>query len=262
MKHIASAANPQYKAWLKLARDPRAVRAQRITLAEGAHLADAALAAGVPIDTVLVRAGGAGAQRDAVLSRLAHLPAVQLAAPLFDALGLVEHGIGLALVLPVPAESAGPLDGALSGDALYLDGVQEPGNAGALLRVAAAAGLRHVLASPATTALWAPKVMRGAQGAHFVLDLREGIAADQLAGAGLHLIATTPVGGTSLWRAELPHGPVGWVVGSEGQGVTPAALAACAQRVAIPLATGVESLNVATAAAVCLFERRRRLAVD
>lgn len=256
MKRIASTANPQYKAWLKLARDPRAVRQQRQTLAEGAHLAEAALAAGAAIDGVLLRAGSDSRPRDALLARLAHLPAVELAAPLFDALGLVEHGIGLALLLPVPAESTHDL----GGDALYLDGVQEPGNAGALLRVAAAAGVRHVLAGPATTALWAPKVLRAAQGAHFILNLREAVAPDRLAATGLRWIAATAAGGESLWQAALPPGPVGWVVGSEGQGVSPAAMAACAQRVAIPLACGVESLNVATAAAVCLFERRRRLA--
>lgn len=258
VKRIASTANPQFRAWLKLARDPRAVRQQRLTIAEGAHLAETALAAGVPIEGVLLRAGSDSRQRDALLARLAHLPAVELAAPLFDAFALVEHGIGLALLLPVPAEVGGPI----RGDALYLDGVQEPGNAGALLRVAAAAGVRHVLAGLATTALWAPKVLRGAQGAHFLLDLREGIAPDRLGAGGVHWIAATADGAESLWQADLPPGPVGWVVGSEGQGVSRAALAACAQRVAVPLAPGVESLNVATAAAVCLFERRRRLAAD
>lgn len=258
MKHIASSANPQYKAWLKLARDPRAVRQQGMTLAEGAHLAEASLAAGASIAGVLLRAGSDSRQRDALLARLAHLPAAELAASLFDAFGLVEHGIGLALVLRVPTQATGRLDG----DALYLDGVQEPGNAGALLRVAAAAGVRHVLAAPATTALWSPKVLRGAQGAHFLLDLRENIAADQLSAVGGCWIATTPAGAESLWQSALPPGPIGWVVGSEGRGVSPAALAACTRRVAIPLAPGVESLNVATAAAVCLFERRRRLVVN
>jgi TrmH family RNA methyltransferase len=257
MKPIRSAANPTYRDWLKLATQPRQVRTQRTTLAEGAHLCDALLEAGWPLQAAIARAGTGGSERDALLARLAAagVPLFDLAASLYDALGLVEHGIGLAVVLPVPA----PATSALTGDALYLDGLQDPGNVGALLRVAAAAGVRHVLASGQTAALWAPKVMRAAQGAHLRLDLREQVDVASLTASSLHWIGTDLSAGTSLWDARWPATAVGWVVGAEGQGATAEALAACRQRVRIPLARGVESLNVATAAAVCLFERSRRL---
>ena len=257
MKAIASAANATYRAWLKLATQPRRVRSEGLTLAEGAHLCAAALDSGQAITAVIVRAGAGSAERDALLARLAARDLLQyeLGANLYDALGLVEHGIGLALLLPVPPPSTAALDG----DALFLDGVQDPGNVGALLRVAAGAGIKHVFASAQTAALWAPKVLRAGQGAHFHLDLREPVEAVQLSTMGLHWIGTSPAAPTSIWDAPLPAGPVGWVVGAEGQGASPAALAACAQRLRIPLAAGIESLNVATAAAVCAFERRRRL---
>jgi len=257
MKAIGSAANATYRAWLRLAREPRQVRAQRHTLAEGAHLCEAALEAAHPVAAVIVRGGEASPAREALLARLERIdaPRYLLAAPLYDALGLVEHGIGVTLLLPVAAAGDGPL----AGDALYLDGVQDPGNVGALLRVAAAAGVRHVLASAQTAALWAPKVMRAAQGAHFQLDLREPIGAERLAKFSVAWIGTDLAAQDSLWDTALPAGPIGWVVGAEGQGASAAALSACAHRVRIPLARGVESLNVAAAAAVCLFERRRRL---
>jgi len=257
MNPITSAANPTYRAWLKLATQPRMVRRQRMTLAEGAHLCEALLAAGYPIEAAIVRGGGDGSERDRLLARLeaAGVPRVELAATLYDALGLVEHGIGLAVVVRVPAPLSCPLDG----DALYLDGLQDPGNVGALLRVAAAAGVRHVLAGGNTAALWAPKVLRAAQGAHLRLDLREQMDVGHLARWPLHWIGTDLAACTSLWEARWPDTPVGWVVGAEGQGASAAALAGCAQRVRIPLASGVESLNVATAAAVCVFERARRL---
>jgi TrmH family RNA methyltransferase len=257
MKPITSAANPGYRDWLKLATQPRQVRAQRRTLAEGIHLCEAVLDARHPVEAVILRAGAGSAERKPLLARFAarSIPQFELAATLYDALGLVERGAGIAVVLPVPDESLAPL----SGDALYLDGVQDPGNVGALLRVAAAAGVRHVLASPQTAALWAPKVMRAAQGAHLQLDLREQVPAERLAALPLHWIGTD-VGATStLWDAELPATPIGWVLGAEGQGASAGALSVCRARIRIPLASGIDSLNVVTAAAVCVFERQRRL---
>jgi TrmH family RNA methyltransferase len=257
MNRIDSAANPRYRAWLKLATQARQVRAQRLTLAEGAHLAQAWLDAGAAIDTVLLRAGADTVARDALLPALAsRAPVVELAATLYDALGLVEHGIGLTLVVPVPAPPAPPPPGD-AGDALYLDGVQDPGNVGALLRVAAAAGVRRVLASALTAALWAPKVLRAAQGAHLALALHEPVSAEDLPRWAPHWIGTA-LDGAPLWQATWPAGPVGWIVGAEGGGMSAATRAACAQTVRIPIARDVESLNVAAAAAVCLFERQRR----
>jgi TrmH family RNA methyltransferase len=257
MKRLSSPANPSYREWLRLVEQPRQVRLQRRTLAEGIHLCEAVLAAEHPVDAVIVRAGAGTAARAALVDRFAAraVPLYELAATLYDRLGLVEHGVGIAAVLRIPDERTT----ALSADAVYLDGLQDPGNVGALLRVAAAADVRHVLASPRTAALWAPKVVRAAQGAHLHLDLREQVPAERLAAQRLHWIGTDVAAPPTLWEAELPRGPIGWVLGAEGQGASMSALAACSARVRIPLAAGVESLNVVSAAAVCLFERRRRL---
>jgi len=254
MKRITSETNPAYRRWLRLATQPRAVRELGTTLAEGAHLAEAVFAAGVPVQAALVRSGSGN---EALLARVpVDAATVELPAPLFDRLGLVERGIGFALVITVPAEQGTTA----RGDLLYLDSVQEPGNAGALLRVAAAAGVGDVWAGPGTAALWSPKVLRAAQGAHFALRLRENVGPDQLQsqfkGA---LIATALLDAVSLWQAELPSSPVAWLLGSEGQGLAQPLLEAAHLRVRIPIVAGVESLNVASAAAVCLFERRRRL---
>ena len=260
MKQISAATNPTYRTWLKLATQPREVRSAALTLAEGTHLAQAALDAAHPIEAAIVRGNGsfaAGWPAEPCVARLSALgvPLFALAATLYDALGLVEHGVGLTVVLRVPPASSAPV----TGDAVFLDGIQDPGNVGALLRVAAAAGVSRVLAGNGTAALWAPKVMRAAQGAHFGLDLREQVSADALRAMPVHWIGTVVAGSASLWQIDLPHDAVGWVFGAEGQGASADALSICMQRVRIPLAPAVESLNVATAAAVCLFERRRRL---
>lgn len=256
MKAIASADNAAFKRWLRLAESAREVRTRRRTLAEGVHLAQAVFDARHPVEAVLVRRGTTHVEVRRWIERFAtaDVPAFELAAALFDRLTPVERSTGLLLVLLVP-DAAEPEPG----DALYLDGVQDPGNAGALLRVAAAAGVRNVLAAPGTVALWSPKVLRGAQGAHFRLAVREDVPAGEARKMlPMDWIGAAAHDGASLWHTPLTAQALGFMLGAEGGGLSPEAAAACTQRVTIPLASGVESLNVAAAAAVCLFERRRQ----
>ncbi|HEU0205052.1 MAG TPA: RNA methyltransferase [Burkholderiaceae bacterium] len=259
MKSITSAANPHFRAWLQIAESPRATREQGRTLADGVHLAQAALAACYPIESALVRQGGRHAEIEACVAQAAARGATvyELTPALFDRLSPVEHSAGLLLVLPI-GRATPPHQ--VNADALYLDGVQDPGNAGALIRVAAAAGVHSVLAAPTTVALWSPKVLRAAQGAHFRLAVHERIDAPALRSAITGpWIAATAHRAISLWEVDLPATPIGWAFGAEGRGIRPEVEALCTQRVQIPIDSAVESLNVAAAAAVCLFERRRRL---
>jgi TrmH family RNA methyltransferase len=258
MKAIGSAANPAYRAWLRLATHPRETRLQRRTLAEGVHLAQAALDAGARIEAVLLRHGRRAADVEHLAERAlaAGAAGFELAAALYDRISPAEHGAGLMLLLAVP-QYAAPARG--RHDLVFLDGVQDPGNAGTLLRTAAAAGIAEVLASPTTAALWAPKAMRAGQGAHFRLRIHQPVDPAALPPAlDGDWIGADARDGEPLWQADLPAA-VGWVFGGEGAGLSPAARGVCARLVSIPIDSAVESLNVAAAAAVCLFERRRRL---
>lgn len=258
MKSISSAANPAFRTWLRLAGHPREARAQGRALAEGLHLAQAALDAAVDIEVVVLRQGrvGAEASRLAAAAQAQGAAGYELAPALYDRIAPVEDGVGILFIVRVPSA---PLPARARRDLLYLDGVQDPGNVGTLLRTAAAAGIADVLAAPSTAALWAPKTVRAGQGAHFRLRLHEHVAAEALpALLDGTWIAAEARGAEALWTSTLPPGPVGWVFGAEGAGVSAAARAACALSVCIPIDTAVESLNVAAAAAVCLFERRRR----
>lgn len=262
MKAISSAANPTFRAWLRLATHPRAARRLGSALAEGLHLAQAALDTQTPIEAVLLRQGARSAEADrlADLALATGAAGYELAAHLFERVAPVEHGAGLMLVVAVAVH---PLPVAAQHDLLYLDGIQDPGNVGTLLRTAAAAGIPEVLASPATAALWAPKTLRAGQGAHFRLRLHEQVAAQ-----GLPATLAGPWFGAdahraeSLWTTAMPAGALGWVFGAEGTGLSRAAQAVCRRRVSIPIDSSAESLNVAAAAAVCLFERRRRLSAS
>jgi TrmH family RNA methyltransferase len=135
--------------------------------------------------------------------------------------------------------------------------VQDPGNVGSILRTAAAFGVPQVLALKGTVALWSPKVLRAGMGAHFGLRLIEGLEADALQALRVPLVATSSHAGELLPAARLPQ-PCAWVMGHEGQGVAEALLVRCALQVRIPQPGGEESLNVAAAAAVCLYESARR----
>ena len=142
---------------------------------------------------------------------------------------------------------------------LALDGVQDPGNVGSILRSAAAAGFRQILLSPDCAQVWSPRVLRAAMGAHFRLELHEDVNLPDFLGAyrGQAILTVLDESATSLYSCDLT-GPVAWVFGSEGQGVRPAVMQVVKTRIRIPMPGGGESLNVAAAAAICLFETVRQ----
>jgi len=258
MKAISSTANPSYRSWLRLASHPRETRAQRRTLAEGVHLAQAALAAEAAVEAVLLRRGPRGRDVEGLVeaARATGAAGFELDAALYDRISPAEHGAGLMFVIAVPLPQPPSCAGH---DMVFLDGLQDPGNAGSVLRSAAAAGIVDVLAGPTTAALWAPKTMRAGQGAQFRLRLHQPVNPEQLPQLlDGEWIGADARGGEPLWRASLPPGPIGWVFGAEGAGLSAPARGVCARQVSIPIDSSVESLNVAAAAAVCLFERRRR----
>ena len=146
----------------------------------------------------------------------------------------------------------------LEGDVVILDRVQDAGNVGSILRTTAAAGFTQVIALSGCAHLWSTKVLRAGMGAHKLLDLYEGWSNQQvLSAVTAQLLATTADAEHDLYsiKKDLLH-PVAWVMGSEGQGVLED-LPAQANGVSIHIDPRVESLNVSTAAAVCLFETMR-----
>jgi len=256
---ITSPDNPVVRRLRRLADSARACREAGRTLAEGVHVIEAALAAGVPIHTLATR-GSPSAIAAPLVDRVeaagaAGLKRIELGAALYDAISPVEHGAGVLVEIGIPAVAEPLLQ---NEDAVYLDAVQDPGNVGTLLRTAAAAGVRRVVLGPGAAYAWSPKVMRAAMGAHFALRIGENCAIADVARDFRGTVLAADVGGDDLYAAEWGRGPTLWLFGSEGQGLGVEARAVAAKRLRIPLAPGVESLNVAAAAAVCLFEQVRR----
>jgi TrmH family RNA methyltransferase len=184
----------------------------------------------------------------------------QLDSALWDLLSELVNAPHIAGLLDLPKSSltAPQSITTLAGDVLILDRIQDAGNVGSILRTAAAAGFTQVIAVTGCAHLWSTKVLRAGMGAHRLLDLYEGWSNQQVLSAVtapmLAAIADAECEIFSLQK-ELQH-PVAWIMGSEGQGVSEDLLAQ-AKGVSIPIDARVESLNVSTAAAICLFETMR-----
>jgi TrmH family RNA methyltransferase len=258
MERITSAHNELFKRFKQLATQPKARRMDGQTIFEGVHVCEAYLASGQQPRYCIV---SDSAQKDPEVTKLMFLlddttPIVNIADSLFHNMSSVENGIGIAFVVEIPETAETP---ALTGDALLIDAVQDPGNLGALLRTAAAAGVKNVYLGEGSASAWAPKTIRAGMGAHTVMNIYERVDLLELVNA-----ATVPVRATSLQATESIYQkdltvPTAWIMGNEGAGVSDALVAACGDDVVmIPQDEAVESLNVAAAAAVCLFEQRRQ----
>lgn len=250
MDLIQSRDNPIFKQALKLAGSRRERLKARATLLSGLHLVEAALEAGWSLHHLLHREGSPP-------TALNHAPGARssrLAADLFDTLEQMPSPTPVLAIASVPEPPSLRRDGWC----LLLDGVQDPGNVGTLLRTAAAAGVDQAWLGTGCADAWSPKVLRAAMGAHFALPVVERVdpVAAALGFQGTRAI-TALDGATDLFDCRL-DGDLLLVLGAEGQGVSAAVAATASLRIRIPMRAGVESLNVGAAGAVCLFEASRQ----
>ena len=242
---IASRDNPLVRELRKLAQDNNAYRKIGKVWIEGDHLARAALARGWA-PAIGVFGEGAWPRLRGEFGLVAGRNVI-LADALLGEISSLESPAPMGFVMDLPA--APTVDSSLA--AVVLDRVQDAGNVGSIIRSAAAFGFGQILAIKGTVALWAPKVLRAGMGAHFGLKLVEGLAVEDIAQLRIPVLATSSHTGDFLHRAALPW-PCAWLLGHEGQGVSPALEALAAQRIRIAQPGGEESLNVAAAAAICL----------
>jgi len=249
---ITARDNPLLVRLRRLAADPAATRKLGWVWLEGEHLCRAVLAHGLRPRRSVIAEHAWQQPHWAALARAAERVHI-VADALWPGLGTLGSPAPLGFVLDLPEAPA------LQADApsLVLDRVQDAGNVGSIVRSAAALGVAQVLALSGTAGLWTPKVLRAGMGAHFALRLVEGLDADALAALRVPLLVTSPHAPTALSAAALPW-PCAWAFGHEGQGVQPALLERAALRLRIPQPGGEESLNVAAAAAICLYESVRQ----
>ena len=249
---ITSRDNPLLQRLRKLQRDGGSYRESGQAWLEGEHLCSALRARGLkPAQAVVAESAW---QQPALRALAQWAPRIALLPDaLFDAISGLPSPARVGYLWPVP--SAGELRP--DEPTVVLDRLQDAGNVGSVLRSASAFGFRQVLALRGTALLWSPKVLRAGMGAHFGLHLVEGLSGEQLAALKVPLVGTSLQAADELHRCRLPW-PCAWLLGHEGQGADAALLKRCAFSVRIAQPGGEESLNVAAAAAVCLYESSRQ----
>jgi TrmH family RNA methyltransferase len=259
IRRIASKANPKIKAWASLADKP-ARRALGLTLAEGRRLVADALARGrdsrfEPRAFLVSDAGAAHAEAGGLfeMARGLGIECFSLSDPCYEKISRLGAPEGIALVCGLPAREDLV---ALAAEGIWLvaDGVQDPGNAGALARTALAAGAAGCLFLDGVDPT-SPKFLRGSMGAAFALAC-PAIAAGEFVrlrpSLPLRLVAAVSGNGAVDYRLLDRRPPLGIVVGGE-KGISDNILDLADERIHIPLQGGVESLNLAVAAGVLLF---------
>jgi len=227
-----------------------------MTILEGEKLVRAYGESGGSAETIL--ATESALADPATRAFVEHFPASErlaLADGVFATISQLVSAAGVAAVIRTP--EPGPAGRPVSG-CLLLENIQDPGNLGSILRTAVAAGTRQVFLSRSSVFAWAPKVVRAGMGAHFFLSIFEGVDLGEVARSfNGRIVATAPRAAMSLYDIDL-KGEVPWLFGNEGAGLSSRAKGIATTEVRIPMPGKAESLNVAAAAAICLFEQIRQ----
>jgi TrmH family RNA methyltransferase len=259
MERIASRQNPIVKRFRDLARTASA----DAMILDGEHLLEDALGAAVPIEIAAFAERHAGDRLASLVARTAATGARTITVPhdILAAISPVKNPSGAVAIARCRTASLPAILGASSPLILLLHGVQDPGNVGAVIRAAEACGATGIVTGDGSADPFGWKALRGAMGSSFRLpiavhqDLE--IAIDQARRAGIRIFATVPRGGTPLASADL-RAPCAVLLGGEGPGLPDALVNAADERLTIPMRDPVESLNVATAAALIVYEAARQ----
>ena len=231
-------------------------------LLDGVHLLDDALEAGAALEVVAVlEAADAEAAAAADRARARGMRVVSVSGAVLRAISPVRTPSGIVALAARPASSLARALAAPPQLVFLLADIQDPGNVGAIIRAAEGCGATGVVAGPGTADPYGWKALRGSMGSALRLPLAvrqalpEATAAAQA--CGLRVYAAVPRGGTPLPACRLA-GPAAILLGGEGAGLDADLLARADEQLTIPMRRGVESLNVATAAALIAYEAMRQ----
>jgi RNA methyltransferase, TrmH family len=280
MEDLSSVVTSTSNQWVKLCKEVassnRARAEHGLVFIEGVHLCETYLACLISLQqqqtlnqtSVMLIGESHQLNKEVAALRNAWLgKTLILADKVFNAVSQVQNGQAIAMLVAVPNQT---LPKVCSTDWVYLDGLQDPGNAGTIIRTAAATGIKLLCTSPGTVSLWSPKVLRSAMGAHFFLEIVEGVNVaeifDSAQAGGARVRAMSGSASHTVFQSDLRMKTI-WALGNEGQGLdltlySPAkADENVVELLSIPQQS-VESLNVAVAASICFYEQWRQRNTD
>ena len=249
-EHITSLKNVKVTTWKSL-KDRKGRKETGCFLVEGRKMVEEALASAFPVDAVLV-----DADRAAEFTLPGHVPVFTMPSHVLAAVCDTKTPQGIAAVVRMA-------DMPLNGSRLVaMDGVQDPGNVGTIIRTADAAGFDGVILSAQCADVFSPKVLRATMGSIFRMGIR---VTDDLPGTlsqmvqeGASVLSSQLDGEPFYQRSPLNERFV-LVIGSEGNGVTDEVKAVATHKVKLPMRGGAESLNAAVAAGIMMYELTREM---
>jgi TrmH family RNA methyltransferase len=263
MKSISSRQNSTVRAFRELAASPDATGTR--LLVDGVHLVREALAAGAEFEAVAVASSRLSAETEegrvarALESGGASVFAV--ADSVFSAMSPVRSPSGIVAIARRTPCAPSRIFSVQDAFTLIAMDIQDPGNLGALIRTAEAGGVTGVLTAGASANPFGWKAVRGSMGSALRLPIAAGLDADaalaSVRNAGAKIVAAALHGGRTPEAVEWRR-PLALVLGGEGAGLSERVVAQCDERVTIPMAWPVESLNVAVAGALLIYAARRR----
>jgi TrmH family RNA methyltransferase len=232
-------------------------------LLDGPHLLQEALSAGVELDTIAFCEAMLEGELRALANQAARagVPTLVVTPQVLDAMSPVRNPSGvvaIARLRPATVETALQVAPQL---VVVVHALQDPGNVGATIRAAESFGATGIVTTPGTADPFGWKALRGSMGSALRLPIVTKVPVEHvrttLKDAGIQIVAAVPRGGTPPPSADL-RGPTAIVLGGEGAGLADELIRTADLRVSIPMHPRVESLNVAAAAAIVLYEAARQ----
>ncbi len=253
-KHITSRDNPRFKQLKRLSEQARERRQSGQTLLDGVHLLESYINHFGEPELLLISEGESQQEVIDFIQQHQDIPSLMFPSLMFAELSPVASPSGVMALVNIPrlpmAKSVQFI--------LLLEDIQDPGNLGSMLRSAVAAGVQGVYLSTGCSDAWSPKALRGGQGAQLLLPIIERADLSQVISQFDGQVYATAMHGESLYEVDM-RGASAILMGNEGTGISTQLLQQVHQTIAIPMQSGLESLNVAAACAICLFERVRQL---
>jgi len=257
IKQISSRDNPRFKQLKRLSESARERRQTGKTLLDGVHLLQTYLTHYGEPEFLLIAQGESNHEVTDFIQMHQDLPTLMFPTLMLAELAPVATPSGLMALIDIP--QLNPPD--TTKFILLLEDIQDPGNLGSILRSALAAGVDAVYLSTGCCDVWSPKALRGGQGAQLMLPVIERADLAEVARQFQGQVLATSMQGNNVFQMDLRQ-PTAFIMGNEGAGVSAQLLQHISQQVSIPMHAQMESLNVAAACAIFLFERLRQTSQD
>lgn len=262
MEVISSAHNNTIKRLAKLVNDRRVRQATGLTALDGQSLVFDYVQAGGVVETILFSRDELSSPAIKELIKMTQSTRqIVLPSNLFRKISAVENSQGVVAIVPVRAKEHDSFQPRNSRSVVVLERIQDPGNLGAILRSGLAFGVTDIFISLESVEAFSPKVVRASMGACFCLNIYPDAPLQAMLKklkTSHQLIATSPHAVKTLSDIDLSTAPVIWMFGNEGSGLSTDLLDLANEVLRIPQSDQVESLNLASAVTVCLYEQLRQ----